>query len=87
MLAPSTWSSSTVGTFSRIWIANDGHLMTSTEDTSESRIKEVFDELSMEIAFALPWTRRVVFLHLLMRIEWLISASISMGPEGDSKFS
>jgi hypothetical protein len=26
-------------------------------------------------------------LHLVMRMEWLISASISMGDEGESKFS
>lgn len=29
----------------------------------------------------------VVFLHLVMRMDWLISTSSSTGPEGESKFS
>lgn len=61
--------------------------MTSTEETSESRMRDVLGELSMEIAFALPWMRRVVFLQRDMRIDWLISAWISIGALGDSKFS
>jgi hypothetical protein len=73
-----------VGTVPRIWTAKDGHLMTSTLDTRESRMSEVFGQLSMEIAFALPWTRIVVLLHFVIRIEWFCSAWISIGAEVDS---
>ena len=41
----------------------------------------------MLIAFALPWMRSVVDLQRVMRMEWLISAWISMGSVGVSKFS
>jgi hypothetical protein len=61
--------------------------MTSTLLTRESRIRENLGELLMEMALALPWTRRVVALQRVMRIEWLISAVISMGEVGVSKFS
>ena len=61
--------------------------MTSTEETSESMMMDVRDELSMEMAFALPLTRMVVFLQREMRIEWLISASNSITSPGLSKLS
>jgi hypothetical protein len=61
--------------------------MTSTELTSESMMRDVRDELSSERAFALPLMRMVVFLQREMRIEWLISASISMVSAGESKLS
>jgi hypothetical protein len=48
---------------------------------------EVRDELSMEMAFALPLTRMVVFLQREMRMEWLISASNSTISPGLSKLS
>lgn len=48
---------------------------------------EVRDELSMEMAFALPLTRIVVFLQREMRIEWLTSASNSTTSPGLSKLS
>jgi hypothetical protein len=87
IVAPSTWSSNTVGTVSRICNAKEGHLITSTLLTSDCKISEAFGELSMLIAFPLPFIWKVVPLHFVMRIDWLISTSISMGAEGDSKFS
>lgn len=69
------------------WSAKLGHLMTSTEDTRESMMSDVRDELSRERAFALPVMRMVVFLQREMRIEWLISAAISRVSEGESKLS
>ena len=41
----------------------------------------------MEMAFALPMTRMVVLVHLVIRIEWLMLASISRIEPGLSKFS
>ena len=64
-----------------------GHLMTSTEEMSESIMIEVRDELSMEMAFALPLMRIVVFLQREMRMEWLNSASNSTISPGLSKLS
>ena len=61
--------------------------MTSTELTRESMMMDVLDEESILMALALPTTRIVVLLHLLIRTEWLSSALISTGEEGDSKFS
>jgi hypothetical protein len=61
--------------------------MTSTEETRLSMMMEVRDELSMEMALALPLTRMVVFLQREMRIEWLISASNSTMSPGLSKLS
>lgn len=69
------------------WRAKLGHLMTSTEETRLSMMMEVRDELSMEMALALPLTRMVVFLQREMRIEWLISASSSTMSPGLSKLS
>ena len=51
--------------------------MTSTEETSESIMRETFEEESMEMAFALLMIRKVVFVHLLMRMDCVILASIS----------
>lgn len=61
-----------------------GHLITSRADTRESRMMDVLGQLSIEIAFALPVMRIVVFLHRVMRIEWLRSAVISTGALGES---
>jgi len=61
--------------------------MTSTLLTSESMMMDVFGELSIVMALPLPLTRIVVFLHLVISIEWLISALISIGEELSSKFS
>lgn len=61
--------------------------MTSTLLTRESMIREVFGELSMLMALPLPLIRKVRPLHFVIRIDWLISASISTGVEGESKFS
>lgn len=69
------------------WSAKLGHLMTSTEETSESMMMDVRLELSMEMALALPLTRMVVFLQREMRMEWLISASNSTISPGLSKLS
>jgi hypothetical protein len=55
--------------------------MTSTEDTRDSTMRERRGELSIEIAFALPLIMMVVLLHLEMRIEWDIEASISIGSD------
>lgn len=49
------------------------------EETRESTMRERRGELSIEMAFALPLTMIVVLLHLLMRIECEMEASISMG--------
>ena len=62
-------------------------LITSTEETRESMTRERRGELSMDIAFALPFTMMTVLLHLVMRMEWDIEASISMGSVSFSKFS
>lgn len=64
-----------------------GHLITSTELTMESTMRDVRDELSRERALALPLMRIVVFLQREMRMEWLISASISIISLGESKLS
>jgi len=61
--------------------------MTSTLLTSESMMMDVFGELSIVMALPFPLTRIVVFLHLVINIEWLISAVISIGEELSSKFS
>jgi hypothetical protein len=76
-----------VGRVPRTCNAKLGHLITSTELTSESMMSDVREELSSESAFALPLTRMVVFLQREMRIEWLISASISIVSDGESKLS
>ena len=86
-VAPSTWSRRMVGRVPRTWSAKLGHLMTSTELTSESMMRDVRDELSSESALALPLMRMVVFLQREMRMEWLISASISSVSPGESKLS
>jgi len=86
-VAPSTWSSRMVGRVPRTWSAKLGHLITSTELTSESMIRDVRELLSSESAFALPLMRIVVFLQREMRMEWLISASISIISPGESKLS
>jgi len=86
-VAPSTWSRRMVGRVPRTWSAKLGHLMTSTELTSESMMRDVREELSSERALALPLTRMVVFLQREMRMEWLISASISSVSPGESKLS
>ena len=44
--------------------AKDGHLMTSTELTRESMTREVLEDESMLMVFALPLTMMVVFLTL-----------------------
>lgn len=86
-VAPSTWSSRIVGSLPRTCRAKLGHLMTSTELTRESMMSDVRDELSSERALALPLTRMVVFLQREMRMDWLISASISTVSPGESKLS
>jgi len=86
-VAPSTWSSRMVGRVPRTCSAKLGHLITSTELTSESMMSDVREELSSESAFALPLMRMVVFLQREMRMEWLISASISIVSDGESKLS
>lgn len=68
-VAPSTWSSRTVGNVSRTCNAKFEHLITSTLLTSESMMIDVFGELSIEMALPLPLTRIVVFLHLVIRID------------------
>lgn len=50
-------------------------------------MSDVRDELSSERALALPLTRMVVFLQREMRMDWLISASISTVSPGESKLS
>jgi hypothetical protein len=87
MVAPSTWSRRTVGRFSSTWSAKPGHLITSTDETRESIMMDVLVELSIEMALAFPLTRMVVFLHLVIRIDWFLSTSISTVAEGESKFS
>jgi len=62
-------------------------LTTSTVETRESTIRESLFEFSMVTALALPLMMMVVWLHLLMRIDWEISASIVIGGESFSKFS
>jgi hypothetical protein len=54
-------------------------LITSTEDTNESIIRDSRGEFSIEMALAFPLTIMVVLLHLLMRIEWDMDTSISTG--------
>ena len=61
------------------WRAKLLDLMTSIDETRDSTMSERRGELSMEIAFALPLIMTVVLLHRLIRIEWEIEASISMG--------
>jgi hypothetical protein len=68
-------------------MANEGHLITSTEETRDWTIMDVFGDESMLMALPLPCIWMVAFLHLVMRTEWLISAVISIGAEGESKFS
>lgn len=58
-----------VGSVPRTWRAKFEDLMTSTDDTRDSTIRERRGELSIEIAFALPFTMIVVLLQRLMRIE------------------
>ena len=82
MDAPSTWSSKIVGKVPKTCISKRAVLMTSTEDMSESMIRETLVEESMEIAFALLVMRNVVFVHLLMRTDCVILASISIISEG-----
>jgi hypothetical protein len=86
-VAPSTWSSKIVGSVPSTCSAKFGHLITSTEETSESMMSDVRDELSSDRALAFPLMRMVVFLQREIRIEWLISASISSVSEGESKLS
>ncbi len=54
-------------------------LTTSTDETSESTMRERRFEFSIVTALALPLIMMVVLLHLLMRIEWEMDASILMG--------
>ena len=61
------------------WRAKLGDLMTSIDETSDSTMSERRGELSMEIAFALPLMITVVLLQRLMRMEWEMEASISIG--------
>jgi hypothetical protein len=86
-VAPSTWSKRIVGRVPRTCSAKFGHLMTSTELTRESMMSDVRTELSSDKALAFPLMRIVVFLQREMRMEWLISASISSVSEGESKLS
>ena len=83
-VAPSTWSSRTVGKDSITCSAKLEHLMTSMEETSESTIMDVLGELSTLMALALPLMRMVVPLQREMRIEWLRSTVISTGLLGES---
>jgi hypothetical protein len=53
----------------------------------ESMMRDVREELSRDRAFAFPLMRIVAFLQREMRMEWLISASISIVSEGLSKLS
>lgn len=53
--------------------------MTSIEETRDSTTIESRGELSIEIAFALPLTMMVVLLHLLMRMDCEMEASIVIG--------
>lgn len=71
----------------KTWRAKLGHLMTSTELTSESMMRDVRALLSTEMAFALPTMRIVVLLQREMRIAWVSVASISTMLPGESKLS
>lgn len=53
----------------------------------ESTTRDSFVVFSMVMALALPRMMMVVLVHLEMRIECEMSTSISIGPEGLSKFS
>lgn len=53
--------------------------MTSIDETSDSTKRDNLGELSIEIAFALPFMMIVVLLQRLMRMECDIEASISTG--------
>ena len=77
----------TVGSAPVTCKAKLGHLMTSTEDTRLSMTRLVRGLLSMLIALALPKRRMVAFLHFVMRIDWEIETSTSIGAAGSSKFS
>ena len=77
--APSTESRRIVGTTPRIWRAKFVDLITSMEETRDSTRSDNRGELSMEMAFALPLMMIVVLLQRLMRMEWDIEASISIG--------
>lgn len=48
---------------------------------------EARELLSIEMALPLPLTRIVVLLHLVMRMDWTMVASISRGSGWSSKFS
>jgi len=61
------------------WRAKLLDLMTSIDDTRDSTMSERRGELSIDIAFALPLMMTVVLLQRLIRIEWEIEASISIG--------
>ncbi len=73
-----------VGNVPKTCSAKFDDLMTSTEETKESMISERRGELSTDMAFAFPLMMIVVLLHRLIRIEWLIEASISMGADSFS---
>ena len=68
-VAPSTWSSRTVGKVSMTCSAKPEHLMTSMEETRESTMMDVLGELSTLMALALPLMRIVVPLQREIRIE------------------
>src|SRR6266699_2177228 len=85
--APSIWSISTAGMVPSTCRAKFCDLTTSTVETSESTMSESRFEFSTVTAFALPLIMTVVLLHLLMRMECEMDASISMGCGSLSKFS
>ena len=70
-----------------IWTAKLGHLITSMLLTRVSTRICSLGLLSMLMALALPRRMMVALAHFVMRMDWLISTSISIGAEGESKFS
>ena len=68
-------------------MATLGDLITSTDETRESRMSETREELSMEMALHLPRTRTVEPEHREIRIECDNEGSIVRGWAGESKCS
>lgn len=68
-----------VGRVPRTCMAKLEDLMTSTEETRDSITRERRGELSIDMAFALPFTMIVVLEQRLIRMECEIEASISTG--------
>ena len=71
----------------RTWRAKDLDLTASTVETRESTTRDSLVVFSIVMALAFPRTMMVVLVHLEMRIECEMSARISIGPAGFSKFS